>query len=114
MHLPEKLRLPLAATAGTILILGVTQSPAQAHWVQAFHGSDTATVVDGHRGIYADDNECDGNGVYAYAHLTNGSYVTVSDPDGCSSQVGYLYAPTTVDWFYVCEKNVGCSPVKDA
>ncbi|MDH6464498.1 hypothetical protein M2302_004698 [Micromonospora sp. A200] len=111
MRLSKKLRLPLAAIAGVPLMLGLGATPAQAHFAAAYHGSDVATVSSGHTFVEVYDKEADGNGVYGYFWLNDGTSRTVGDPNGSSAGGGSAGFSVGVDWFYVCERNVGCSGV---
>ncbi|MFE9652385.1 hypothetical protein [Micromonospora sp. NPDC006431] len=113
MHLPKKLRLTLTAIVG-ISLTGIWASPAQAHFAVAYHGSDVATVSSGHTFVDVYDKEADGNGVYGIFHLYDGTTHQVNDPNGSAAGGGSAGFSAGVSWFYVCERNVGCSKVVDA
>ncbi|MFG1832058.1 hypothetical protein [Micromonospora chersina] len=114
MRLPKKLRLPLAAIAGVSLVLAMGGSPAQAHIAIAYHGSDYASVSSGHTFVTVYDKEADNNGVYGVFYLYDGTTHQVGDPNGSASGGGSAGFSAGVDWFYVCERNVGCSGVVNA
>ncbi|GGR65648.1 hypothetical protein GCM10010169_06250 [Micromonospora fulviviridis] len=113
MRLPKKLRLALTAIV-SIPLMGLWASPAQAHFAVAYHGSDVATVSSGHTFVEVYDKEADGNGVYGVFYLYNGTTQQVGDPNGSASGGGSAGFSAGVDWFYICERNVGCSGVVNA
>ncbi|MEU7781736.1 hypothetical protein [Micromonospora parva] len=114
MNIPKNLRLALASAIGATLMLGAWGSPAHAHFTAAYHGSDVATVSSGHTFVEVYDKEADGNGVYGYFWLNDGTSRTVGDPNGSSAGGGSAGFSVGVDWYYVCERNVGCSGVQQA
>ena len=91
----------------TAALLGASAGSVLAHYMQATHGSDIAWVDSTHDHLDAQDNECDGNYVYADGWSDQG-FIRVWDSNGCSAGWGHgdgidFYA------FKVCEQNVGCS-----
>lgn len=114
MRVAKKSSRSLVVAFGAVLALALWGAPAQAHQMLVYHGSDWARVSSSHFTVTVQDVECDNNGVYSGFTTVGGGFYTVSDPDGCSDNAGALYSPdnTQVASFYVCERNVGCSPTQ--
>ena len=100
----------------TLALLAVNASIANAHYTEAWHGTDKAWVDSTHDHLDVQDGECDGNNVYATGLWWNPSLsttitVTVWDSNGCSSGWGH---GDGLDFYQyrVCEQNVGCSAWK--
>ena len=98
----------LLALVFTAALLVTNSGTAHAHYMQSTHGSDVAWVDSTHDHLDVQDNECDGNYVYADGWSSQG-FIRVWDSNGCSAGWGHgdglnFYA------FRICEQNITCSP----
>lgn len=100
----------------TTALLAASATPAAAHLVETWHGSDRAAVYSDHDHLLAHDLECDGHSVYAQGVwwnpvISSTIVVTVWDTNGCS---GSWEHGDGIDFqkFRVCEESEGCSPWK--
>lgn len=105
-----------AVSAGAFAGVLMFGTPASAHYVIAYHGSDQGSVSTDHRTVAAYDRECDNHGVYVNYTTTAGHAYVVSDDDGCSNNQHSEYTQDgfPVSFFRVCERSVGCSEHKYA
>jgi hypothetical protein len=106
----------LRRTAGLLLcvagVLAVAASPAYAHYVYAYHGSDLGTVNGTHTGSSACDRENDGHAVYTDLLLANGVRTQVWD--GYDSVCSTRYFKVAIRHFRVCEHTVSCTAWRSA
>lgn len=88
-------------------------SPASAHSMWIFHGSDSGVVWQGHNGVSVQDKECDGNYVRIEYHVsTIGGIVpySLTDANGCQNgESTRSHHPQRVIRARVCEANVSCT-----
>jgi hypothetical protein len=89
---------------------------ASAHETWAFHGADSARVLESHRYIEIYDHECDGHSVYTRYRMSNGNLGQFSDADGCGGNRAYRNMPSGIRIvrFQICETGEGCSAIKVA
>ncbi len=98
------------------LILGVIPamaiaSPAQAHVVDAYHGSrGHAWTNSAHNRVGIEDTNCDGLGVWGEALLENNVHFIVFDQDGCDGDGDGYPTPggVIVVALRVCADTRGC------
>ena len=103
------LRSALVVVTSVVALMTVQSAPALAHYTSIYHGSDNAWVYDGHVRLGVQDNECDGNRVYAQMYLSNGDLWTLYDDNGCSQGAAFITFSITISRYRVCEASVGCS-----
>lgn len=105
--------VPLACVLAATLALPAV---ASAHETWAFHGADSARVLESHKYIEIYDHECDGHSVYTRYRMSNGNLGQFSDADGCGPNRASRSMPAgiTIVRFQVCETGEGCSAIKVA
>jgi hypothetical protein len=92
----------------TAMVLGLSTSPAHAHFVSIYHGSDNAWTWNDDHSVTVYDLENDGNSVWVEVELTRTPYFdTVWDNYGgggaSRTWAGYINV------FRLCEVGGGCT-----
>jgi hypothetical protein len=88
--------------------LGLFSGTAHAHDKTVWHGSDRAWVWGSHDHLDVEDNECDGNLVWAEGYYGEyETFIRVYDLNGCTA--GWYHVDGFDFYtFRICEENVGC------
>ncbi len=100
-------RLATLVLLAAVGALGIATT-ATGHYTQAVHGNDLAWVDYTHDHLDVEDNECDGNRVYARGNDASGARGPKYDPDGCGGSWGHLDGVNFTS-YEVCEEGVSCS-----